>query len=170
VGTSRCSRQSFHEWAGRSIAQSQWARAYYEQQRQRGKGHHAAVRALAFKWIRVAFRCWKNRVAYDESMYMATLARRASLQSGSTVALSPVENAVKFLWRFRGKFVHPDQQIVDRATQMSACHARGRGSREVLVGPREPLTQAPREAVNLRNLLCSSRIVGNPCHCPSRGG
>jgi hypothetical protein len=81
-------RQSFHEWAGRSIAQSQWARAYYEQQRQRGKGHHAAVRALAFKWIRVAFRCWKNRVAYDESMYLATLARRASLQSGSTIALS----------------------------------------------------------------------------------
>jgi len=46
------------------------------------------VRALAFKWIRVAFRCWKNRVAYDESMYLATLARRASLQSGSTIALS----------------------------------------------------------------------------------
>ena len=81
-------RQSFHEWAGRSITQSQWARVYYEQQRRRGKGHHAAVRALAFKWIRIAFRCWKNRVAYDESMYLATLARRASLQSGSTIALS----------------------------------------------------------------------------------
>src|SRR5262244_2031818 len=84
-------RQSFHEWAGRSIAQSVWARAYYEQQRQRGKGHHAAVRALAFKWIRVAFRCWKNGVAYDESMYLATLARRASLQSGSAIALSPAK-------------------------------------------------------------------------------
>ena len=84
-------RQSFHEWAGRSIAQSKWARAYYEQQRQRGKGHHAAVRALAFKWIRVAFRCWKNGVAYDESMYLTTLARRASLQSGSAIALSPAK-------------------------------------------------------------------------------
>ena len=41
-------RQSFHEWAGRSITQSSWARVYYEQQRQRGKGYHAAVRALAF--------------------------------------------------------------------------------------------------------------------------
>jgi len=85
-------RQSFHEWAGRSIAQSQWARTYYEQQRQRGKGHHAAVRALAFKWIRVAFRCWKNGIAYDESMYVATLARRASLRSGSIVALSPAKS------------------------------------------------------------------------------
>jgi transposase len=79
-------RQSFHEWAGRSITQSSWARAYYEQQRQRGKGHHAAVRALAFKWIRIAFRCWKNCVAYDESRYLATLVRRASPLSVPMVA------------------------------------------------------------------------------------
>jgi len=26
-------RQSFHEWAGHSIAHSQWARSYYQQQR-----------------------------------------------------------------------------------------------------------------------------------------
>jgi hypothetical protein len=31
-----------------------WARNYYQQLRSRGKGHHAAVRALAFKWIRCA--------------------------------------------------------------------------------------------------------------------
>jgi transposase len=49
-------RQSFHEWAGHSIAQSRWARSYYQQLRSRGKGHHAAVRALAFKWIRILFR------------------------------------------------------------------------------------------------------------------
>jgi len=71
-------RQSFHEWAGHSIAYSVWARSYYQQLRSRGKGHHAAVRALAFKWIRVLFRCWKDRVAYDESKYLASLARRGS--------------------------------------------------------------------------------------------
>jgi transposase len=37
-------RQSFHEWAGHSIAQSVWAHAYYQQQRKRGKDHHAVVR------------------------------------------------------------------------------------------------------------------------------
>jgi transposase len=42
-------RQSFHEWAGHSIAQSVWARAYYQQQRQRGKDHHAAVASLGFQ-------------------------------------------------------------------------------------------------------------------------
>ena len=71
-------RQSFHEWAGHSVAQSGWARSYYQQLRSQGKGHHAAVRALAFKWIRVVFRCWKDRVTYDESKYLATLARRGS--------------------------------------------------------------------------------------------
>jgi transposase len=71
-------RQSFHEWAGHSITQSAWARVYYQQQRDRGKDHHAAVRALAFKWIRIAFRCWQDRAAYDESKYLAALAKRGS--------------------------------------------------------------------------------------------
>jgi transposase len=71
-------RQSFHEWAGHSIAHSQWARSYYQQQRKRGKGHHAAVRGLAFKWIRVVFRCWKDGVVYVESKYLAALAKRNS--------------------------------------------------------------------------------------------
>jgi transposase len=71
-------RQTFHEWAGHSIAYSAWARAYYQQQRDRGSDHHAAVRALAFKWIRILFRCWKDRVAYDENKYLAALAKRGS--------------------------------------------------------------------------------------------
>ena len=71
-------RQSFHEWAGHSIAHSVWARSYYQQLRRQGKEHHAAVRALAFKWIRIVFRCWKDGVAYDENKYLATLARRGS--------------------------------------------------------------------------------------------
>src|ERR1700737_1330027 len=71
-------RQSFHEWASHSIAYSVWARSFYQQQRSKGQDHHAAVRALAFKWIRVVFRCWKDGVAYDESKYLASLARRGS--------------------------------------------------------------------------------------------
>jgi hypothetical protein len=34
--------------------------------------------ALAFKWIRILFRCWKDRVAYDERKYLAVLAKRGS--------------------------------------------------------------------------------------------
>jgi transposase len=71
-------RQTFHEWAAHSIPQSPWARAYYEKQRSKGKKHHAAVRALAYKWIRIVFRCWKSRVPYVESFHLAALHRRCS--------------------------------------------------------------------------------------------
>jgi len=71
-------RQSFHEFAACSIPKSQWARCYYELQRRRGKKHNAAVRALAFKWIRVIYRCWKERVAYDENVYLAVLIKHNS--------------------------------------------------------------------------------------------
>jgi Transposase IS116/IS110/IS902 family len=71
-------RQSFHEWAGHSIRFSAWARAYYQQQGTRGKGRHAAIRSLAFKWIRILFRCWQDRTVYDENLYMTKLAQRGS--------------------------------------------------------------------------------------------
>jgi Transposase IS116/IS110/IS902 family len=78
-------RQTFHEWAGHSIAHSQWARTYYQQQRDRGKGHHAAVRGLAFKWIRIVFRCWKDGVVYDENKYLAALAKRHAAVVAGTI-------------------------------------------------------------------------------------
>jgi len=71
-------RQSFQEFAQHSIHSSGWARAYYHGQMQRGKGHHAAVRALAFKWIRILFRCWKDRHPYQESRYLESLRKRGS--------------------------------------------------------------------------------------------
>jgi len=71
-------RQSFVEYAGESIKHSFWARAYYEQQRAKGKSHHAAVRALAFKWVRIIFRCWQERAAYDEVRYLESLRRKGS--------------------------------------------------------------------------------------------
>jgi transposase len=71
-------RQSFHEFAGQSIQHSQWAKAFYRQQRTRGKDHQAAVRSLAFKWVRIIFRLWKNRTPYHERTYVAALQRRGS--------------------------------------------------------------------------------------------
>lgn len=71
-------RQSFHEFAGCSLPWSRWARAYYDQQRAGGAKHHAAVRALAFKWQRIIFHCWQKQVPYDEATYIASLVRRGS--------------------------------------------------------------------------------------------
>ena len=71
-------KQTFHEFAQLSLPYCSWARAYYKQMRQRGKGHHAAVRALAYKWIRIIFRCWQDRRPYDEAEYIQSLRRRGS--------------------------------------------------------------------------------------------
>jgi hypothetical protein len=71
-------RQTFHEYAAHSIVKSTWARAYYESQIKAKKSHHAAVRALAFKWIRIMFRCWKDGKPYEEQAYMAALQKRNS--------------------------------------------------------------------------------------------
>lgn len=71
-------KQTFHEFADQSIRFSKWARAYYDQMRSRGKDHHAALRALAYKWIRILFRCWKERKSYDEQTYIDALRRRGS--------------------------------------------------------------------------------------------
>lgn len=68
--------QTFHEFAEQTIVWCDWAKAYYQQQRERGKGYNAAVRALAFKWIRIVFRCWKDRIAYDEETYLRSLQKR----------------------------------------------------------------------------------------------
>jgi len=71
-------RQTFVEWSNKSIHHSFWARAYYQQKRAQGQSHQAAVRALAFKWIRIVFRCWQDRRPYDESVYLTALQKRGS--------------------------------------------------------------------------------------------
>src|SRR2546430_4714954 len=71
-------RQTFVEWAAESIRHSFWAQLYYQQQRDKGKAHQAAVRALAFKWIRILYRCWQERTPYDEAVYLQALHHRGS--------------------------------------------------------------------------------------------
>jgi len=71
-------RQTFVEWAAQTINKSYWAGVYYRQQRDKGCAHRAAVRALAFKWIRILYRCWQTRTPYDEAVYLKALKRRGS--------------------------------------------------------------------------------------------
>jgi len=81
-------KQTFHEFAEQSIRFSVWARGYYDQMKDRGKDHHAALRALAYKWLRILFRCWKDRKPYDEQAYIQALR-----QHGTSLVLV-VENLV----------------------------------------------------------------------------
>jgi transposase len=71
-------RQTFHEFAGHSIRASRWAAAYYKMLRDQGKQHHAAVRSLAFKWLRILYRCWHDHTPYDEQRHLHSLRARKS--------------------------------------------------------------------------------------------
>ena len=70
--------QTFHEYAAISLQFSVWAKAYYDRQKDKGKGHHAVVRSLAFKWIRIIFRCWKDKTMYNEVKYLQALQKAGS--------------------------------------------------------------------------------------------
>lgn len=71
-------RQSIVEWAGLSIRYSVWAETFYRQQRAKGKRHHVAIRALAFKWLRILYRCWQDRKPYNEATYLKALQKTGS--------------------------------------------------------------------------------------------
>jgi transposase len=66
-------RQTFHEFARCSTKFSAWAQAYLEMRRAAGTPYQVIIRALAFKWQRILFRCWKNRQPYDEQRYLQSL-------------------------------------------------------------------------------------------------
>ncbi len=70
--------QSFIEYANESIRHSLWARAFYQMHKSAQKSHWVIIRALAYKWIRILFRCWQERTPYDEIRYLKSLQRRRS--------------------------------------------------------------------------------------------
>ena len=74
----RFQRQTFVEYAALSLPYCYWAKTFYQQQLSNGSTRQAALRALAFKWIRIMYRCWKNRTPYDEARYLNALKSRGS--------------------------------------------------------------------------------------------
>lgn len=70
---SKFMKQTFHEFAGLTITRCRWSAAYYKLQLSRGKSAQMAKRALAYKWQRIIYRCWQDRVPYDEAKYLERL-------------------------------------------------------------------------------------------------
>lgn len=82
-------RQTFVEWAGQTVVYSPWAKAYYETLKAKGKRHWAILRALAFKWVRILWKCWQTRTPYDELRYLKQLAHRCSPLVAAMAKLKP---------------------------------------------------------------------------------
>ena len=68
--------QTMVEFAKCSLRFCGWAKLLYEDQLGKGKSRFSAMRMVAFKWIRILWHCWTQRVAYDERTYVLGLQRR----------------------------------------------------------------------------------------------
>jgi len=68
--------QTFVEYARSSVMFCGWAREFFDSRVEKGWSRFRIYRALAFKWIRILWRCWMDNVAYDEAKYLAGLQKR----------------------------------------------------------------------------------------------
>lgn len=101
-------RQTFHEWAACTVRQHGWARDHYERQRAKGKGHHAAVRSVAYKWIRILYRCWRDRVPYSEQRYLEALRTHGAAKGKpAPSAAEPSLGLAEVQWKNCGGFSKP---------------------------------------------------------------
>jgi hypothetical protein len=58
---------ALHRQAQGSLSGSSGARAYYDQQRDRGVNHHAALRQLANRQVGILHGCLRSGTHYDEA-------------------------------------------------------------------------------------------------------
>lgn len=78
--------QTWIEFAKSSLLTCAWARAFVEAKQKDGKKYYTAIRALAFKWIRILYACWKNGTVYNEATYLASLKKAGSPYAATTSA------------------------------------------------------------------------------------
>lgn len=87
---SRFLRQTFVEWACQAARFCPWSKAYYDQQKKKGKNHWAIMRSLAFIWIRILWKCWQTRTPYNPARYLEVLRKRQSSLLPPTFKLSKI--------------------------------------------------------------------------------
>lgn len=78
-------RATVHLWADCSRARSPWAQAYYQQKREQGMGHAAALRCLAMRWLKILWKMWMERKPYDADRHL----RNQTSHGSWVIALMP---------------------------------------------------------------------------------
>ena len=78
--------QTWIEFAQYSTFTCSWAREFVEAKTKAGKSYYTAIRALAYKWIRILYACWKSGAIYDEAKYLKALQRHHSPYGPQTEA------------------------------------------------------------------------------------
>jgi len=70
--------QSFVEFAGYAAQNCPWSKAFADAQRFKGSKGYKIRRALAFKWVRILFSCWKNKSLYNGDLYLKRIQKKNS--------------------------------------------------------------------------------------------
>jgi transposase len=68
-GCWKFARRSLHLFADHSRRTCAWAQAFYERQISRGSRHHAAIRALAHKWLKIILAMKRTGARYEEARF-----------------------------------------------------------------------------------------------------
>jgi transposase len=63
-------RHAMHLFADKSRAQCVWAATYYRTLRERGKTHAQALRCLGQRWLKIIWKMWQSRTAYDADLHL----------------------------------------------------------------------------------------------------
>jgi transposase len=63
-------RATLYLYAFCSLNHCNWARKYYDSQKEKGKTHSIAIRALSNKWIKIIFSMWKKEIIYSDEKYL----------------------------------------------------------------------------------------------------
>lgn len=71
-------RHAVHLWANLSRQYCSWAAIYYEQLRARGKSHACALRCLGQRWLKILWKMWQSRTAYDPELHSANQLKHGS--------------------------------------------------------------------------------------------
>ena len=73
-------RNALQQFAWQSTRSETWAREYYRRKRAEGKTHSMALRALANVWVRIIYRMWVNKTAYEAATFEAAKLAHAPRQ------------------------------------------------------------------------------------------
>jgi transposase len=69
-GCWKFARRTLQLFADQSRHQCGWAQAFYEKQRNSGHNHHAALRALAHKWLKIILAMRRTGTRYNEQTFI----------------------------------------------------------------------------------------------------
>jgi hypothetical protein len=75
-------RHTVHLWSDASRKTCAWAAEYYARKREEGQAHAAALRCLGKRWLKILFRLWTDRVAYDDAKHRKSLEQHGSWVHG----------------------------------------------------------------------------------------